>query len=340
MIITKLVSRLFFCLLLIVPQGIFAQSFDSDAVLTRIAFGSCSHQDSDRQMWGEILQTTPDLYIWLGDNIYGDTSDMIVMRAKYAKQKMRPGYQELISRTPVVGTWDDHDFGINNGGKDFNHKSQSQQAAMDFLDIPAGAPERRREGLYSSQTFGPEGKQVQVILLDARYFRDTVHVEEGISQPNQEGTVLGEAQWKWLEGELLDSKADLILIGSGIQVIPEEHRFEKWANFPKERQRLFDLLAYTETDNAILLSGDRHIAEVSRLQPEGMRRPLYEITSSGLTHTWRDARNEQNRHRVGELIIARNFGLMEIDWSGAKPAVQVRIIGEDMEELGLQQIAF
>lgn len=340
MTITKAAASLILCLLLSVPSLVSGQYSRDENPIDRIAFGSCSHQNNENQIWDEVLPTNPDLWIWLGDNIYGDTSDMTIMRAKYARQKMHPDYQALISRAMVVGTWDDHDFGVNNGGKNFNQRKESQQAAMDFLDIPAGAPERRREGLYSSHTFGPEGKQVQVIMLDARYFRDTVYVEDGISQPNPDGTVLGEAQWKWLEGELLDSKADLILIGSGIQIIPEEHRYEKWANFPNERQRLFDLLVSTGVSNVVLMSGDRHIAEVSRIQPEGMSQPLYEVTSSGLTHTWKEARDEPNQHRIGELIIAKNFGLMEIDWTGEEPSLKISIMGEEMKDLGTYEVRF
>ncbi|MFA0960759.1 alkaline phosphatase D family protein [Roseivirga sp. BDSF3-8] len=313
---------------------------DNIQPLQRITFGSCSHQENEEQMWDEINATNPDLYIWLGDNIYGDTRDMGVMREKYEKQKSYPGYRELTSNTPVVGTWDDHDYGINNGGKGYSMKEESQQLALDFLNVPADAPERNREGLYSSHTFGPEGKRVQVILLDVRYFRDTVYVKDGISQPNLDGTILGEAQWDWLEEELDNSKADLILIGSGIQFIPTEHRFEKWANFPNERTRLLNLLADSDNKNVILLSGDRHIAEVSRIQPGDMDAPVYEVTSSGLTHTWREASEEANQYRVGDLIIARNFGLMEVDWSGSDPSVTVKILGKEREELGSYQIEF
>ena len=139
--------------------------------------------------------------------------------------------------------------------------------------------------------------------------------------------ILGEAQWEWLEHELINSDAQVHIIGSGIQIIPEEHNYEKWANFPKARKRLFDLLEKTKVKYPFLISGDRHIAELSKYQSENMAYPIYELTSSGLTHSWVIKRKEANMHRVGPLIIERNFGLLRIDWSQEMPRLTVEVRG-------------
>lgn len=310
------------------------QSLNQDKRLTTIAFGSCNRIDRDQKIWTSVLANRPDLWVWLGDNVYADTYDMEEMKRQYLIQKNFPEYQAIRKAMPVVGIWDDHDYGVNDGGKHYNKKQESQQLLLDFLDVPAGDPARLREGAYQSYTFGPKGQKVKVILLDGRYFRDTL--ERGTPgsglryKPNPEGDILGEAQWKWLKATLRKSDAQVHIIGCGIQFLPEEQKFEKWANFPKARKRLFDLLTKTRPKGLLLISGDRHIAELSHFKPSPTGPDLYELTSSGLTHTWSLGSNaETNPLRIGEMVIARNFGLIHIDWSGSLPKLLVEIRGLD-----------
>jgi alkaline phosphatase D len=295
--------------------------------LTRIAFGSCNHEYDPQPMWPDILQNKPQLWIWLGDNIYGDTHDMNVMKQKYTLQQNNPAYRKLTASTPIIGIWDDHDYGINDGGKAYPKKQESQQLMLDFLGEPAGTERRKREGAYGSYTYGPEGKQVKIILLDARYFRDTVVKQNKEYIKNENGEILGKAQWQWLAKELQNNKASITLIASGIQMIPEEHMYEKWANFPKERKRLFDLIASSGARGIILLSGDRHIAEISKYTQADIPYPVYEVTASGLTHAATENKGEPNKYRIGSLINVLNFGLMTIDWQKKPLQVQLQIRG-------------
>ncbi len=310
------------------------QFIDTEKTLQTIAFGSCNDQDDEQPLWQPILQNNPDLWVWLGDNIYADTHNMEEMEDMYRQQKLYPGYQALYSSVPVIGIWDDHDYGINDGGKYYLKKAESRDLMLDFLDVPENASIRNREGGYSSYTFGPTGKQVKVILLDTRYFRDTLMTANGEKPylPNTEGDILGETQWEWLEKELTGSSAQVHVIGSSIQVLSAEHGYEKWANFPTARQRLFDLIATTQAKGVFFISGDRHIGEISKYNHPGVDYPLYDITSSGLTHTWKEAREEQNQYRQGDMIIALNFGVIEIDWEQQPVNVTFRIMGESSQE--------
>lgn len=298
-------------------------------VLTTIAFGSCNNENEAQPMWQEIMDQHPQLWIWLGDNIYADTEDMEVMQAKYNRQLKNTNYQDFLSEVPVIGVWDDHDYGVNDGGKDYPEKKASKQLMMEFLAVSGNSNQLGHEGAYGSYTYGPEGKQVKVILLDTRYFRDNLKREDRAYVPSEEGTLLGEEQWAWLEGELANSTADVNIIGSSIQVLSSEHRFEKWGNFPAERERLINLVAETNVQHAFFLSGDRHVGEISRLQAEGMDYPLYDITSSGLTHAYEgaDASKEPNRYRQSGLIGKLNYGLITINWEAEEPEVTVSIRG-------------
>jgi alkaline phosphatase D len=317
--------------------------------LERIAFGSCDHQNNPVKLWDQILKQRPDLWIWGGDNVYGDTENMDTLRNKYARQKDNPGYRRLRESVAITGTYDDHDYGVNDGGREYGFREQSRDILFDFLDIPADDAARKHSGAYHSRTYGPKGRQVKVINLDTRYFRDPlkkVTVTDPQTGRREQGyesvdglDILGEEQWAWLEKELKGSKASIHILNSSIQVISAQHRFEKWANFPSARKRLFDLIARSGAKGVIVISGDRHIAEVSRIDLEGLPYPLYDLTSSGLTHTWNAARPEENRHRVGDLIVKRNFGLIRIDWKGRKPKVSFEVRGHDDEVYATHALA-
>ncbi len=278
-------------------------------------------------MWSEIVKEQPDLWVWLGDNIYGDSEIVDTLVAKYNRQNQHEGYQKLLTTTPIIGTWDDHDYGKNDGGVEFVSKQASQQALFDFLGVAADDPVRNQEGVYNAHTYTIGNAKVKVILLDSRYHRGTLDRIDGVYQTNESGTVLGEVQWDWLEKELTDSDADVHLIGNGIQVISMEHRFEKWQNFPNERKRLFELVKKTQARGVIFLSGDRHIAEVSELDYDGIDYPLRDFTSSGLTHSYEAAGAEVNRYRISPLVGMKNYGLLTFTAQGTGLLVEAKIKG-------------
>ena len=334
-VIQSLAIKIFRCCLL-VALPLFTKA---QAPLTTIAFGSCDHQDYAPKLWDRILEQHPQLWIWGGDNVYGDTYQMDTLRAKYARQLAQPGYRKLTETAAITGTYDDHDYGLNDGGKEYTKRAESRDVLFDFLGLPKNDPARRRTGAYHSRVFGPVGRQVKVINLDTRYFRDSLRQElyrdtatgkiERRNLPAPGLDILGDEQWAWLENELRGSTAAVHIINSSIQVIAAGHRFEKWANFPDAQDRLYRLIAASGAARVFIISGDRHIAECSRVQKPFMKEPLYDITSSGLTHTWPAVRTEENADRVGDLVVKRNFGLIRIDWSTAGPKVFVEIRGHD-----------
>jgi len=44
-----------------------------DGPIERIAFGSCAKHWQPQPIWEAIIAKKPDLFLFLGDNIYGDT---------------------------------------------------------------------------------------------------------------------------------------------------------------------------------------------------------------------------------------------------------------------------
>ncbi|HNP19370.1 MAG TPA: alkaline phosphatase D family protein [Fulvivirga sp.] len=300
--------------------------------ITKIAFGSCSHQQDSVQLWPEITAENPDIMVLTGDNIYGDTQDMAKLKKMYDLQKNRASYQQLLKKTKVIGVWDDHDYGVNDGGKHYTNKDSSKYLMLDFFDVPINDPVRNRQGVYSSHTLNNGDHSVKIILLDTRYFRDTLKIDTtGKSRYiiNEHGDILGEEQWKWLENELKNSTADVNIIGSSIQVLAEEQIFEKWANFPVARKKLLGLINDINPKNTVIISGDRHIAEISSIMLDNLDYPLYDFTSSGLTHTWAEPWAEQNRYRIGKLINEKNYGIININWEDSSMTFEVK--GNDQE---------
>jgi len=299
----------------------------------KIAFGSCSNQVLPQVMWPAINSNKPDLWIWMGDIIYMDSDSLEITKEAYNFQKSNTDYLMLRDCTEIIGIWDDHDYGLNDGGKEWPVKNKKKDLMFDFLDEPENSPRRKREGVYISYDYFLKGnRSVKIILLDGRYFRDTLNfspVKGRRYDPNPygQGTLLGDEQWEWLEKELKKSRADLNIIVSGIQVLSEEHGFESWGgNFPHERDKLFKMLKSTNANNVLFLSGDRHVAELSKTEIMGMDYPIYDITSSGLTHSYEEA-DEPNKYRISPLIAQMNFGILTISSNDASMFVNVELKG-------------
>jgi alkaline phosphatase D len=303
---TMKIRPTYFCRLIVILASLsmYSAAYCSDP-LTRIAAGSCNRQDLPQPLWDSILKFQPQLWVWLGDNIYGDTDDMALLAEKWMEQKKNRGYKNLIESCLADGIWDDHDYGRNDAGSGYEWKSESQRLFLDFLDEPVASPRRMQSGIYASRVFGPEGQRVCLILLDVRTHRDA---------PRTGGDILGKEQWEWLENSLRSSTAQIHIICSGSQILPAEHRHEKWNDYPGSRERLLKLIGSTQIGGVILLSGDRHFAEFSRLENPWGGRPLHEMTTSGLTHFYKNFRGEKNSLRVGETFAELNFGTISIHW--------------------------
>lgn len=306
---------------------LFSQSVVAEEPLTRILFGSCIKQENPIPILETVLSRNSELFLFLGDNVYADTDDMDEMRKKYAKLGNAPAFQKLREVSQIMAVWDDHDYGRNDAGAEYPMRAEAQKVFLEFWGRPDN-PDRK--GVYDSEIFGPVGKRVQVILLDTRYFRGPLKTGErrtgGKYYPTEDTSIsmLGEKQWLWLEKELR-KPAEIRLIGSGIQIVPEAAGQETWSNLPHERQRLFDVIAETKAEGVIFLSGDRHWSEFSRVT-ENAPYPLYDFTSSSLNQIHPRGTPTENRFRVSETTYHKeNFGEIEIDWAGEETSLTVSI---------------
>ena len=313
-----------------------ANQDDSAKPISRVLFGSCIKQDKPKPILETIVARQPELFIFLGDNIYADTTDMDVMQAKYAKLKSDRGFARLLKQCPILATWDDHDYGVNDGGAEYPQREASQRIFVNFWNDPKDSPRRQHPGVYDAKVFGPAGKRLQVILLDTRYFRGPLKKGErrvgGPYLPTDDKTVtmLGEAQWKWLE-EQLRVPAELRIIASSIQFVSESSGQETWSNIPHERTRFLDLIRTTKANGALIISGDRHWAELS-VSTERTLYPIYDLTSSSLNQIHSRGTPTKNKFRnLRKTVHRENYGVIRCDWDQSNPRISLQVIDIDNE---------
>ncbi len=321
--------------------------------LTRFAFGSCVNENRDMAFWDRIAAQNPQAFLFIGDNVYGDTgttnaADIPTLPASYRKLSSRQEFARFRAQVPMMTTWDDHDYGANDAGGSFAFKEWAEKVFETYWD--SSAEVKSRPGIYESRMIGPEGKRVQFIILDTRYFRsDLARMPYQAERPplgwyipttDPRATILGDAQWQWLEQEL-SKPADLRFIVSSIQIITDAHNYESWENFPNERKRLYALLAEKNIDNAFFLSGDRHSGAIYKEQVPGFARPLWDFTSSSLNFAFGDgdsSAREPDPKRVGGFWSVPNFGQVDIDWADRKITMSLR--RDDTSVLETQTVGF
>lgn len=320
----------------------FTNNKNNQSIDLTIALGSCNKQSLPNILFKEIVKNNATHFIWLGDAVYSDTNNPKVLAKNLNDLKNNIEYQKITSKMKVIATWDDHDYGLNDGGEEHIIKKEAQQIFLNFTNVPDNDIRRKREGIYYVETIRIGANVVRIINLDTRYFRskltnDPTGKKRYIQNKNSEGTMLGNEQWKWLENELLMTKSDFTIFLSGVQLLSNQHGFEAWGNMPHEVKKFQNLLIHTKTKNAIFLSGDRHIAEISKTNIGKYFNPLIDFTSSGLTHVHSAFNGEENPFRVSDIIHEINFGLLKFDFKNNKVFFEIRGKENKLLEQFIQQ---
>lgn len=287
--------------------------------LTRLSFGSCTDQNDPQPLWRDLINQKPDLWIWGGDNVYVDWDASKDIKVSYDKQNKVPDYVEFKSQVPIIGTWDDHDYGVNNGNGKFEGKDLSQKFALDFLEEPKDSPRRKQKGIYTSYNFKSHGHDVKIILLDARYFKKL----------EKDYPMLGKTQWDWFEKELRESKADIHFVMSGTPFLnPNLPHTEEWSQ-TKDYKRLLTMLDKIKPKGLVLLSGDKHFSSYY------FKHGHLEFMSSGMTHTASKALWWFLKRLFPNAVFELNYGQIDISWVNSTPIITLSIrtsLGIDLEQ--------
>ncbi len=313
----------------------------ADQPLTRILVGSCLNEETEAApALEEISREKADLFLMIGDNVYGDRdgqnytvnqADLGELRESFSDLAKRPDFQALRAAHPMMVAWDDHDFGANDGGKDFPFRRLAERIHERFWGLEkqdVGA----WPGTYYARTFGPEGQRTQVIMLDTRFFRTPLMAtdewgvkgkERYIPSTDAHQDMLGTDQWTWLENQL-QKPADLRLIVSSVQVMATDgHGWEAWSRLPKEQGRLYGLINQTNANGVVFVSGDRHTAFLYR-KNDVLPYPAYELTASSLNVAFAETTDERDSAQIGEGYPPENFGAIDIDWNSGTAALSIK----------------
>ena len=309
--------------------------------LFRFGFGGgAAYIPRNAYMWSTINYFNPDLFLFLGDNIYiDDPRNKDYQRYLYYRRQSQPLFRELVKETAIYSIWDDHDFGTNDcaGGPAIDTPSWKRPVweiyQQNWVNRYYGGGETQ-PGCWFDFEYG----DVQFLMLDGRYYR----VKQNMQKNNKAATMLGPAQKKWLFDRLSSSKATFKVICSPVPFVGGNP--DKWNGFPAERQEIFDFIQQHKIEGVVLLSADRHRSDVLiTKQTEGY--DLYEFMSSKLT----------NHHTHGTIGIKDgalfsynkkcSFGLVTIDSTKADPEILYEILSIDKElihsfRLRLSQLQF
>ena len=288
----------FFLLIISSTNFVYAESI-------KIGLGSCLDQDYPQPIWQSIEKEDLNYFIFLGDNVYGDSRYGSLRKMKSAYDKQKKVLPDFLNDISIFSIWDDHDFGINDGGADYRFKRRAQELYLDFWEITKDDDRSNREGIYFSKNEIFFDKKFKFIFLDTRFFRSKLKGKKSnyIENIEPDATILGNVQWTWFENEL-KSDFDFLFIFSSIQIIAKDHRFEKWSNFPNERAKLFELLEQFN-DKTILFSGDRHRAGIYR------KNGIIEITSSSMNKPG-SSFSETDSYLIGKTYPQENYGVLEV----------------------------
>ncbi len=313
---------------------------DSHQTISRIIIGSCASPVQNDDIYNVIRDSNGDVMLLIGDNVYAadetNDPDLKSLREAYGQLAESRNFSALRASLPLLVTWDDHDFGLDDAGGDWPYKKRSQDLFKHVWAVHTDDPRSTRDGVYYARISGPPGRRVQFILLDTRYFRSALYKPtpkpvspdpSGLYLPstNEDQQMLGEEQWQWLETQLT-KQAEIRIIATSIQMIAEGHYREAWRTLPKEQDRFFRLLDKTKANGVVLVSGDKHSAAIYRLEKD-VPYPLWEMTASSLNlplSNWvSNIIVEPGPNRIGEPYYDANFGVIEIDWQTRRILLQI-----------------
>lgn len=286
----------------------------------RVAFGSCARYAVSpvQPVWDGVQRCEPDLFLWLGDNIYGDSLSAETLREEYRRQMSVPNLGPVQSRVSQLAIWDDHDFALNDSDRRNPMREAALAAFRDYWANPAyGLPEA--PGVFFRHAFGP----VDLFMLDNRYDRSPAGEPDG---PDK--TALGKRQLEWLKDELRSSQAVFKLVATG-QGWTNAKAFggESWASYLHERDEILRFIRSEPIPGVLLISGDTHVAELNALPDAESGYDLYECVSSPLAQeTAMSWLNYKPVERVRQVYAGgANFGLLDFDFTGDDPTVRIGV---------------
>lgn len=278
------------------------------------------------EILSHMAKDTADFMLWLGDNTYLREGDFESRNGIYYRQthtRKLVELQPLLSKMAHYAIWDDHDYGPNDSDWTYPLKNHSREAFKDFWPSESyGAG--NTEGITSSFIWN----DCSFFLLDNRWYRTV----------DKRGTILGDQQKYWLKEALLSAPTRYKFIAVGGQFLSDFAGFENFANYAEERQEIIDFIDDNNISNVIFLTGDRHHSEITKLVT-AKGNIIYDVTSSAITSTTYDHKDEPNSFRVaGSMIAQRNYTKISISGNKKERMVTIEFIDKEGNKVFTYQI--
>jgi len=285
----------------------------------RIAFGSCARVQlyPEQPVFEAIAAMEPDLFLWLGDNIYADSDSETAFSAMYSRQRNVASLVPFLRSVPQLAIWDDHDFGYNDSDRHNPAKAMTHRLFGRWWANPS-AGTADTPGVFFRHSFGP----VDIFMLDGRYYRDPSEQPDGPGK-----TMLGSAQKAWLKRELMASRAPFKILASGTGWSMAERGGDSWASYVHERNEILDFIRDNRVGGCFGISGDVHQGEVNCVPwSEHGGYDFYDLVSSGLAQYLSPKFIDQDPEvRLRQpWVRSANFGLLEFSFD-SEPRVELSI---------------
>jgi len=288
----------------------------------RIAFGSCARIEADWQqpIWDAVAMWKPDLFFWLGDNIYADSDSPVVIADQYRRQRAVGSMQKVLRTTPQLAIWDDHDYSRNDHDRTSPVKEASLQIFKQYWANPAYG-QRDVPGIFFQYSYGG----VDFFFLDNRYYRDPNDRSDGANK-----TMLGKQQKDWLKKGLKNSTAPFkLLIAGGGWSKAKGTAMDSWAAFLTERNEIFSFIHANQISGVVLLSGDTHFGELNAIPwSENGGYDFYDLVSSPLAQNTSSAYiNQEPELRIRTPYSgSTNFGVVDFDMKAKIPSLEFQLV--------------
>jgi len=287
----------------------------------------------DSSIFETMAKEKAAFMLWLGDNWYTRDVDYysewgLWYRAQH--DRAQPILQKFLKAMPHISTWDDHDYGPNDIGKNYILKDVSRNIFMKYFCNPSYG--ENGQGIYTMTSWG----DADIFITDDRWFRSADHMKDSVNgKPNPEKRMMGEQQMEWLKNSLLFSMATFKIIAVGSQVLNPVSPYDKWKNSPVEYGDLMNFLKENKINGVLFLSGDRHHSEIIKVDRPGSY-PLFDITVSPLTSgTHRFAGPEVNNpYRVLGIDEKQNYAKFSFSGPKDKRKLLVEFFGVKGNKLG------
>lgn len=296
-----------------------AESFEREL---SFLVGSCAFQyptwtgkrRKRNEIFNTMTKTEGEFMIWLGDNVYylfGQWNSLKKMAKKNLKVRSRAPIDAFIQYRPNYALWDDHDFGPNNSDSRFKNKHLTTQMFKHTWLNP-------HYGIDSSNN---NGVTMQFSKADAEFFC----IDTRSFSRLDSGVIIGQPQMEWLKAKLLASRANFKFLAIGAQILTDDPMGVHMGKCEAERKELLDFISDNDIKGVIIISGDRHFAELAQWKREG-KYTLQEVTTSPLT-SFIDERGSKNSHRkAGTFVPDQNFARFTLRGQGAARECFIELI--------------